>query len=92
MAHSGGCTIKSQTDRADRAPLAVYLQFRNRIIFVRRHFPNWMVWTLLMQCLHLGTFAAVGAWRNMVFAARGLYAGLRGETGAPASFLKSLPA
>ena len=89
VAHAGGCTIKSQTARADRSPLAVYLQFRNRILFVRRHFPNWMVWTLLMQGLHLGTFAAAGAWRNMEFAMRGLYAGLRGETGAPPALLKS---
>ena len=87
VAHAGGSTIKSQTDRADRAPLAVYLQFRNRILFVRRHFPNWMAWTLLMQCVHLGTFAAVGAWRNLAVAIRGLLAGLRGETGAPPTFL-----
>ena len=89
VAHSGGCTIKSQTGHADRSPMAVYLHFRNRILFVRRHFPNWVVWTLLMQCLHLGTFAAAGAWRNMAVATRGVYAGLRGETGAPSSFLKT---
>ena len=88
VAHLGGCTIKSQAKRADRSPLSVYLQFRNRILFVRRHFPNWMVWTLVMQGMHLGTFAAVGAWRNMAVAMRGLWAGLLGETGAPPAVLK----
>ncbi len=83
VAHAGGSTIKSQAHRAERSPMAVYLQFRNRILFVRRHFPNWMAWTLLMQGAHLGSFAAVGAWRNLAVAARGLRAGLRGETGAP---------
>lgn len=91
VAHTGGSTIKSDAAPADRAPMAVYLQFRNRILFVRRHFPNWMAWTLLMQCLHLAVFAWVGAWANLGIALRGLYAGLRGETGAPVRFLAAHP-
>jgi N-acetylglucosaminyl-diphospho-decaprenol L-rhamnosyltransferase len=85
--HKGGSTIRSSGGRASTSPLAVYLEFRNRILFVRKHLPHWAAWTIFMQALHIAVYAFVGAHDNTIAAFRGLAAGLRGETGRPKRYM-----
>ena len=90
--HKGGTTIGSSSSRATRAPLAVYMEFRNRILFVRDQYPTWLLWTLLIQLAHVASYLLAGSLNNMVAASRGLLAGLRGESGKPVEFLRTLEA
>jgi len=87
--HEGGTTIGSATTRAGSSRLSVYLEFRNRILFVRQWHRGWLPWTILMQTVHVTAFMSAGSIRNMIAAARGLAAGLRGETGKPDRILRS---
>jgi len=87
--HKGGTTIGSSSRRATRSRLAVYMEFRNRILFVRNRYPTWLLWTFLLQLAHIGTYLLAGSLRNMVAASRGLLAGLRGESGEPVNFLRA---
>jgi GT2 family glycosyltransferase len=81
--HIGGSTIGSARRRAARSELSVYLEFRNRMVFVRRHYPAWAAWSAAMAWLRAGEFLFVGAPGNFWTAMRGIRAGLRGETGRP---------
>jgi GT2 family glycosyltransferase len=81
--HVGGRSIGSAPTRAARSRLAVYLDFRNRILFVRQHYSGWFAWTVLVTLLRSGEFLLVGAVANFLIALRGTLAGLRGETGRP---------
>ncbi len=87
--HKGGTTIGAGGTRSAMSRMAVYLEIRNRILFVRKHCPAWLPWTVLMQCVHVVTFGAVGAFGNMRAAGRGLIAGIAGETGRPDHILQS---
>jgi GT2 family glycosyltransferase len=87
--HEGGTTIGSATTRAGSSRLSVYLEFRNRILFVRQRHRAWLPWTVLMQTVHAAAFMSAGSFRNMRAAARGLAAGLSGETGRPDRILNS---
>ena len=80
VVHPGGRSIGSQSSRYVGSPLAIYLEFRNRLLFVRTHYPRWWVWTALMACLHALRLLPRGGFGP---AARGLKAGLCGETGRP---------
>ena len=86
--HKGGTTIGTAGHRAAMSPLAVYLEIRNRLIFVRDKYPAWFFWTVLMQITHAAAFGAVGAFRNMMAAYQGLAAGVFGESGRPDRMLK----
>ncbi len=81
--HIGGSTIGSARKRARRSELSVYLEFRNRLIFVRRHYRAWAAWSAAMASVRALEFLAVGAVANFVTALRGIAAGLRGEIGRP---------
>lgn len=87
--HKGGTTIGSASTRAGRSRLAVYLEFRNRILFVRDRHRLWLPWTVVMQMVYIATFITTGSFVNIVAGARGLLAGLRGEIGRPDQMLKS---
>ncbi len=77
----GGTSIgSSRSPDAESSPLAVYLEFRNRLLFVRNHYPLWLPWTALMGWLHALRLLRRGGFSS---AFRGLVAGLRGETGRP---------
>ena len=84
--HHHGTTIGSSADKRSRSPLSTYLMARNTLLFVRRNYPGWFGWTLLMQSRVLAGYAAAGAWRNFWVAFRGIVAGVRGETGPPDKF------
>jgi N-acetylglucosaminyl-diphospho-decaprenol L-rhamnosyltransferase len=90
--HKGGTTIGSSSTRATRSPLAVYMEFRNRMLFVRGRHPAWLTWAILVQLAHIGTYLLAGSLTNMMAASRGLQAGLQGESGKPVDFLRSLEA
>jgi len=81
--HIGGSSIGSVRSPLERSELAVYLNFRNRLIFVRRHYGGWYIWTAAMALVRALEFLAAGAVGNFLVAMRGTYAGLRGETGRP---------
>jgi N-acetylglucosaminyl-diphospho-decaprenol L-rhamnosyltransferase len=82
--HAGGNSIGTPSHGAIGSPLAVYLGFRNRLLFVRTHHPLWWTWTVLVSCLH-----SIRLVRRRGFgpAISGLFAGLRGETGRPEELL-----
>ncbi len=83
VSHVGGSSIGSARRRADRSELAVYLDFRNRLLFVREHYRFWLPWTVAMIAVRATEFLFVGAGANFRAAGRGILAGLRGETGRP---------
>ena len=58
-------------------------RFRNRLIFVRSHYPAWFAWTAAMAFVRASEYLVVGAAKNFVAALRGIKAGLSGETGRP---------
>ena len=81
--HVGGRSTGSAVTRAARSPLSTYLEYRNRFIFVRRHYSGWLVWTLLIALLRACLLLLVGAPRNFRTALHGILAGVIGETGRP---------
>jgi N-acetylglucosaminyl-diphospho-decaprenol L-rhamnosyltransferase len=87
--HTGGTTIGTATSRRNQSPLAVYLDFRNRLLFVRQHFAVWMPWTVLVALADLGLYLGTGRRQTMVAAIRGLYAGLLGRTGRPDAMIRA---
>jgi N-acetylglucosaminyl-diphospho-decaprenol L-rhamnosyltransferase len=87
--HKGGTTIGSAETRSARSNLSVYLEFRNRILFVRQQYKGWLVWTALVQTVYLAAFLPSGALSNLLSAGKGLIAGLRGQTGRPDRLLKA---
>jgi N-acetylglucosaminyl-diphospho-decaprenol L-rhamnosyltransferase len=88
--HEGGTTIGTSTSRRDQSPLAVYLDFRNRFLFVRTHFaPPWLLWTFLAEAAEIMEYARLRAFLNMRAAIRGMAAGLVGQTGRPDKILRA---
>ncbi len=87
--HEGGTTIGSGDTRRRRSALAAYLDFRNRLLFVRRHFACWLPWTVLLATLEILELAAIGAFSTASAAARGLGAGLLGRRGRPDAILRA---
>ena len=81
--HISGSSTGAVRKRAERSQLAVYLQNRNQIHFVRRHYPSWLPWTVFVSFLRTGEYILAGSTTNFVTAVRGLIAGVRGETGRP---------
>lgn len=78
--HSGGNSIGTPSHGATGSPLAVYLGFRNRLLYVRAHHPSWWLWTALISCLHAVRLVRRGGFGPAV---SGLWAGLRRQTGRP---------
>jgi GT2 family glycosyltransferase len=80
--HAGGSSLGSPTDRSIGSPLAIYLEFRNRLLFVSVHYPRWWGWTAVMGFVHALRLLSRGGFRP---ACQGILAGLRGEVGRPES-------
>jgi N-acetylglucosaminyl-diphospho-decaprenol L-rhamnosyltransferase len=81
--HVGGSTLGSRGGRTGRSRLSVYLDFRNRLLFVRKHYPGWFAWTIVLCAGRAAEFLLVGATVNFNAALAGIRAGLKGETGRP---------
>lgn len=87
--HVSGSSTGTSRDRRRRSPLVVFLQNRNKIRFVRRCFPGWLPWTVLMSCLQTAEYLLAGSPDNFGIALKGIAAGLRGESGRPDAMLRS---
>ncbi|MGO9391058.1 glycosyltransferase [Rhodoblastus sp.] len=90
VSHIGGTTIGSASSRRTRSQLSVYLDYRNRLLFVRRNHPGWYPWTVAMVLARTLEFLASGAMKNFRTALAGWSAGVKGETGRPDRLLKQL--
>jgi hypothetical protein len=86
--HQGGSTIGSAWNRRERSQLAVYLDLRNRLLFVKEHHPFWLPWTLLVGLAEIAAFACLGSAPNLLAAFTGFFAGVLGETGRPSAFAR----
>jgi hypothetical protein len=87
--HEGGTTIGSSTSRRSQSPLSVYLEFRNRILFVQNNFVTWLPWTIVAEVAEIAEYARIRAFANMLAALRGLGDGLLGKKGRPDSILQA---
>jgi N-acetylglucosaminyl-diphospho-decaprenol L-rhamnosyltransferase len=83
VAHKRGTATGSARNLAAMPKLSVYLQQRNGIHFVRRHFPWSLPLRILISYLYAVRFLLSGAIMNFIVAMKGIAAGLRGEVGRP---------
>ncbi len=81
--HHGGTTIGTAARRAARSRLSVYLEFRNRILFVRNTYPGWLPWTIAILLIRALEYGCVGSITNAKAAYSGISAGVAGEEGRP---------
>jgi N-acetylglucosaminyl-diphospho-decaprenol L-rhamnosyltransferase len=88
--HQGGTTIGTASARSSQSPLSVYLEFRNRVLFVGNHYKSWYVWTVAILALRTLEYLAVRRFANFDAAIRGLFAGLAGRTGRPDAFMSKI--
>ena len=84
VAHKRGTTTGSAGRGAALSRLAVYLQHRNAIHFVRRHHPWSLPARIALSTLFALRFLLHRAPGNSAATLAGLAAGLRGERGVPA--------
>lgn len=89
VAHVGGTTIGGAAKGRSRSRLAVYLDKRNRILFVRDRYPGWVLWTMAVIAGEILDLLRIGAFTNARAGVGGLLAGLAGERGMPAWMSKS---
>jgi GT2 family glycosyltransferase len=87
--HEGGTSIGTSISRRDQSPLAIYLDFRNRILFVRTHFPIWLPWTLLVEVIEIFLYARVWTFSKIAIGLRGIIAGVMGRTGRPTDIVRA---
>jgi N-acetylglucosaminyl-diphospho-decaprenol L-rhamnosyltransferase len=85
--HHGGTTIGSAGTRSEKSKLTVFLEFRNRILFVKQRYPKWYAWTIMVLLVRAIEYGAVGSFRNMRMAYAGIIAGWAGQIGRPEQFL-----
>lgn len=82
VVHRGGTTTGSSGGSA-MSRLAVYLQHRNTIRLVRRHFPWSLPTRIAVSGLYALRFLANSSPGNFFAVLQGVAAGLKGETGQP---------
>jgi GT2 family glycosyltransferase len=83
VAHKRGTATGSARGLGAMPKLSVYLQQRNGIHFVRKHFPWTLPLRIVTSCLYAARFLMAGATSNFIAALEGIIAGLRGEVGKP---------
>ncbi len=88
--HEQGTTIGSASRRRERAPLSVYLDERNKLLFTRKFFPKRYPLVVLSTLMLTTQYVAVGAFGNFRFALAGWLAGIRGELGQPKRFAPAI--
>jgi GT2 family glycosyltransferase len=86
--HAGGTTIGSSVRASSQSALSIYLENRNSILFVRKNFPGWLVWTIVLQYCRTLIRLRIRSFGNMIAALRGVSAGIRGQTGRPDRILR----
>jgi N-acetylglucosaminyl-diphospho-decaprenol L-rhamnosyltransferase len=86
--HKGGTTLGSATYRhSNRSSLAVFLASRNRIHFVRKHYPFWLGPTYLFSLIYALRYLVNGSWKDCKVAIEGIVSASKGEIGPPTQFL-----
>jgi N-acetylglucosaminyl-diphospho-decaprenol L-rhamnosyltransferase len=83
VVHDVSTTIGGGLSRRGSSSLSVYLEFRNRLLFTRAHFPKWLAWTFFMEIVEIMEYARLGSLHNIAEAFRGAASGLIGRTGRP---------
>ncbi len=86
--HKGGTTIGGGSRRT-AAPLSVFLEFRNRLLFVSDCKRGWLPWTLVISLIRALEFALVGRPMMTRVALRGIFEGLVGRDGRPDHILST---
>jgi N-acetylglucosaminyl-diphospho-decaprenol L-rhamnosyltransferase len=81
--HKRGTTTGSAKSLAKIPRLSIYLEHRNGIHFVCRHFPWTLPVRVAVSFLYAIRFWIYRAPENFVAALEGIFAGLRGEVGRP---------
>lgn len=84
VAHKRGTTTGSASKAGPPSRLSVYLQHRNAIHFVRRHFPWTVPLRVVVSLLYALRFLLRGAPQSSAAVLEGTFSGLKGETGRPA--------
>jgi N-acetylglucosaminyl-diphospho-decaprenol L-rhamnosyltransferase len=90
ITHRAGTTTGSAEGLPLIPRLTVYLEHRNGIRFVRRHFPWALPVRVAISILYAVKYLVHRAPKNFVAALEGVLAGLRGETGRPSWHKKPL--
>ena len=83
VVHKRGTTTGSAKGSSAIPVLSVYLQHRNCVRFVRRHFPWSVPLRVVVSLMYALRFLLQGAPNNSRAAVEGLVAGLKGEMGRP---------
>lgn len=83
VSHGRGTTTGSARSAAAIPKLTVYLQHRNGVHFVRRHFPWALPARIAISLLYAARFLIRRAPNNFLAVLEGVLAGLRGEVGRP---------
>ncbi len=83
VAHKRGTTTGSALEPGALSRLSVYLQHRNAIHFVRKHFPWTLPLRVCVSLLYAFRFLLLRAPNNSVATLEGVFAGLAGERGQP---------
>ena len=81
--HVQGTTIGSKGSPKERAPLAIFLDERNRILMARRFYPTSYPIIVCIAGLCLARYLKTADWRSFFIAVRGWWAGLRNQAGRP---------
>ena len=95
--HRAGSTIGSSSwRRKDRSWLSIYLENRNRIHFVRKHYPLSLLLAIITAPRYAIPYLFVGSLADFKAALQGCWAGMRGEIGppsrlSPAYFAQQIP-
>jgi N-acetylglucosaminyl-diphospho-decaprenol L-rhamnosyltransferase len=84
VAHKRGTTTGSSSRSGSLSRLSVYLQHRNAIHFVRKHFPWTLPLRVCVSLLYAFRFLLRQAPQSSLATLEGIVAGLKGETGQPA--------
>lgn len=84
VVHAGGRSLGFASSGPGASTLALYLEHRNRLLFVSKFYPRWWAWTVALSWLRLVRLAR---HPGLAAASRGLLAGMRGEAGRPDQLL-----
>jgi GT2 family glycosyltransferase len=87
--HKGGTTIGTDT-KYTRSQLSTFLEFRNRILFVRSNLAGWLPWVTFVSVARAIELLFIRRPDGMTAAFQGIWSGLRGETGRPLRMFQSM--
>lgn len=83
VGHKRGTSTGSARSPTEIPRLTVYLEHRNGIHFVRKHFPWTVPFRVAVSLMYAVRFLFIGAPKNFTATLEGVVAGLRGEVGRP---------